>query len=491
MADRGRDLKVSILSDADRFDVDKPVKELEKLGEEALDAKRDLDKLWDEANASKLDKLGDEAKSTASKVDSAFEKIAASSKSNLRKVDDDVDHARRGMDDMKGEAGQSGREAAASFSGGFDSVTDFMQETAANALAGFGAVGGALGIAAAAGMGFLANKAAEAAENIKAARDSLRELYSNNDTTGLDKTKDFFEFLADVGTDLPGLDRALHASGLTMEQFVKAGRDGGPVFEEVKRRLRDLGDEGAGLAGFWDGNVRGAQGAYDALTQYREGADGAIEDLEKMGPLLAEQEEKNRAAAAAQEDAAAAAQHHAETIGTVTESLKGAAEGSGELAAAIAEDGQVSIRAVTDALIAQTEAAKNHKKNLEVALKEGGEEFLAWMSQQPAEVAAAYVKGSDKERARLRAAAAANGVAMGEGTAAGIVSSRPTTVAAAAATHEHVRRKLEGEPVVIPVTVGSATGVDSVAEQIRRRFGTITVPVNVGDIRWGRGQFLP
>ena len=514
MAKSNRDLTIALIAKADQFDLAEPARDLEKLGDAAKKTGDELDDL--DKGAKSLDKLGDAAKGAGRDVDRGLQqgekgikslgdeadktrgdlsrfmdRLGAEAKKAGREVDDGMDHAKRGMEDMKSEAGQSGKEAAASFSGGFDSVTDFMQETAANALAGFGAVGGALGIAAASGLGFLASKAQEAAENIKNARDALRELYKRPDTTGLDRTEAFFDFLNEVGVDLPGLSRVLQAAGISMADFIAAGRDGGPVLQEVQRKLRELGGSGLGLAGILgDDMASGAQAAFDGLSQYAQGSEQAREEVELMNPLLKEQEEKTRAAAAAQEDAAAAAERHAETIGGVTESLKGAAEESGALAEAIAEDGQVSIKAVTDALNAQTQAAVNHKKNLRVALEEGGQEFLDWISQQPAEVAQAYVNGSDKERAKLRAAAAANGVAIGEGTAAGIVSSRPTSVAAAAETHERVRRKLEGEPVVIPVTVGSATGVEAVRQEMQRRFGRIVVDV-VPNVQFGAGRFIP
>lgn len=187
MADRGRDLKFSILSDISQFDTDKPAKGLEDLADSATLAGKAVDKLDDLARRSDLDKIGDaarsggddldrfatDAKTTARKVDGAFDSIAKSSKTNLRdKVNDDLDKAGEGLDEFKDEARSSGREAAASFGGGFDDVGDFIQETAANAFGGFGPLGAAAGIAAAAGIGIITkvfSDSKEKAEEAKAA----------------------------------------------------------------------------------------------------------------------------------------------------------------------------------------------------------------------------------------------------------------------------------------------------------------------------------
>lgn len=486
MATRGRDLKIAVVSDLDRFDLKDAANEFDKLGDASKDAGREVDRGLKDAERG-MDDLGDKADKTRRDLNQFLDKLGDNAKRAGRETRDGLKTAERGMDDLKSEAGQSGREAAASFSGGFDSVTDFMQETAANALSGFGAVGGALGIAAAAGLGFMANKAQEAAERIKDVRESLRDMLRDSDTSRFDRVEHFFEFLSDAGADLPGLQRALREAGVTMDEFVSAAMQGGPALEDVKRRLREVGNEGSGLAGFWDSQVRGAQSAYEMLDQYAQGAAQANEENRIAGPLLEDVSEKQAAYAAKLQEVKDA--KYEETLGAIAAGLSSVGDASGAVAEAVAEDGQVSIQAVIDALNEQTEAAKNHAANLRVALEEGGAEFAAWMAGQPAEVAAAYVKGSDKERANLRAAAFQNGEAMGEGTAAGLVSTTPLVQAKAAAVHAQVRRKLEGEPVVVPVTVGSATGVDAVKAAIRARFGTIEIPVVPK--QFGQGRYIP
>ncbi|WP_144719239.1 hypothetical protein [Agrococcus jejuensis] len=108
------------------------------------DAKREVDRL--------NDAVGD--------AEREFEDAARAAKDFGRDAEDAGDDARKGLDragegldDFKSEAASSGREAAASFSGEFDDVSDLVQEIAANAFGGFGPAGAVAGLAAAAGIG--------------------------------------------------------------------------------------------------------------------------------------------------------------------------------------------------------------------------------------------------------------------------------------------------------------------------------------------------
>lgn len=178
-ADRGRDLQFRVLSDLSELDTDGAARQLDDLGDAGDRAGRKLDDALD-TSTRKLDDLdraardtgrgvddglgtatrstedfGDQARDTARRVDDAFDAIKRSSRTNLKAVDDDLDKAGRGLDDFKEEAAGSGREAAASFQGGFDDITGFVQETAANAFSGFGPLGAAAGVAAALGIGVI------------------------------------------------------------------------------------------------------------------------------------------------------------------------------------------------------------------------------------------------------------------------------------------------------------------------------------------------
>lgn len=166
MADRGRDLKFSILSDLDKFDTDKPARGLEDLGDSADKA------------GTLLDRFEDTAREVARRVGDAFDDISRGSRKTFTKdLDDDLDKGKRGLDDFKDEARSSGREAAASFGGGFDDVGDFIQETAANAFEGFGPLGALAGTTAAIGIGIATKAIQDAKDRAAEAKEQIKDFF--------------------------------------------------------------------------------------------------------------------------------------------------------------------------------------------------------------------------------------------------------------------------------------------------------------------------
>lgn len=96
------------------------------------------------------EKLGKEVKSTADQIEREFRD---SYKSVAKSSDEGMQAATEGVQDFKQEAEQSAKETAASFDGSFESIVGMVQETAAQALSGFGPLGVAAGLTAAAGIG--------------------------------------------------------------------------------------------------------------------------------------------------------------------------------------------------------------------------------------------------------------------------------------------------------------------------------------------------
>jgi hypothetical protein len=264
VGDRGRDLKIAILSDVDQFDLSKPADQLDEVGTNAAamakdvdkatdelkrlatqgeDAQRELDRLSQEAKNNDLDKLSHDAKDTASKVDSSFEKIAASSKSNLHKVDAAAKDAGEGLHNLKDEAGSSGKEAAASFSGGFDDITGFVQETAANAFGGFGAMGAAAGIAGAIGIGVIGSAIQAAKERVKELSNAFRDAAIDGGGFGasvkvvLDDLKDNGR-LVDLAADAKRL-------GIDWGTLIRAMAGSDSDLVSVTDKLNQLGASGA------------------------------------------------------------------------------------------------------------------------------------------------------------------------------------------------------------------------------------------------------
>jgi uncharacterized membrane protein len=121
---------------------------VKQLGEAAEDAGKDLDK------------MGDRGKKASKDIGSG-----------LREVSD--------------EARQSGKEAAASFSDPFTDLPDFLQETVAQGLGGFGPIGLAAGLAGAAGIGLVTAELQRQQEEANKLKERFSEMYSQAAEDGL------------------------------------------------------------------------------------------------------------------------------------------------------------------------------------------------------------------------------------------------------------------------------------------------------------------
>lgn len=162
------DLSVVINSETKAFKqgvdagIIKPLEEAEKALAD-LGKSRGPDQLdRDMKDAQKqTERLADETKATARQIERSYREAGRDIKKGVGD----------GLKDAKQEASQSGRESAASFSGEWTDVGDFLQETVANGLSGFGPLGLAAGIAAAAGIGVITETILgqqEAADELKA-----------------------------------------------------------------------------------------------------------------------------------------------------------------------------------------------------------------------------------------------------------------------------------------------------------------------------------
>lgn len=475
MADRGRDLKIAVISDTDKFDTSDAAKDLEKLGKEALDAGKDLDKASQD-----LESFGKDADSTAKKVDSAFEKIAASSRSNLRKVDNDTDKAAKGLDDFKDESSSTAREAAASFSGEFTDIADTIQEVAANAFAGFGKLGGIAGIAAAAGIGVVVNQINAANEKIKELRSNWRSVFENTDTTSVDKMNQAISDIQDAGINLEDLKRNLKDAGISVKDYLDAYVNGGPDLERVNRKLVEQGSSLGGLAGLLPGLSHDSQNYYDILNDGRKAIEGESQAQDVRNEVLGKSTAEVAANTKAQEANKSA-------LDATKSSLSETGDAVDTLNSKI-EDGKdaITIKDITKALAADAKAKKDHLKNLKLALDEGGAQFEAWLAQQPADYAAAYAKGSAKERSAFRKAAQENiGAEMGAGVALGLDAQKPAVKAKAGELYTAVKSELTGETIYLPVgfRTPSAGEAAAVRARMRRQLAQpLTIPVTYQDV---------
>lgn len=328
MADRGRDLKVSILSDVDKFDVDPAARGLEQLGDAAKAGAREVDDALEKIDRSgkHVDSLGDQAHATAAKVDDAFDRIAKSARTSSRKVDDAMDDAGRGMDDFKDEAGGSGREAAASFSGGFDDVTGFVQETAANAFAGMGKIGAAAGVAAAVGIGILTAEMEAVKERIKETADALFQL-GKDGADAFDRQVDALDRLQGQG-NLANYRDAVRNVGASWEDFVKGMGGDAEALERVRQKADEAANQYGGLATAWDDAAKGGQVLTGFIGEQRDAMQLAAKDLDAYSTATA---------------------GNAEAVAALSESIAGVADGSGVMADAIEDAATRQANATKDA----------------------------------------------------------------------------------------------------------------------------------------------
>jgi len=146
-------------------------------GEQLTDAMKDAQK--------KTELLGDEYVELRKKID----QVGKQGSDSWKKVKDGSKDAEAGMEDFKSEANQTAKETAASFDGSAESIVDMFQETAANALSGFGPAGAVAGLALAAGIGFATQafqQSQEDAEKLRERVAALTEELINTDGVSLE-----------------------------------------------------------------------------------------------------------------------------------------------------------------------------------------------------------------------------------------------------------------------------------------------------------------
>lgn len=281
--DRGRDLKVSILSDADQFDVDQPARDLDKLAERAEDADKALTRLGDglDDSARKMRDLGDDtdqggrgvrdlgddAKDTARKVDNAFEAIARSSRQNLRnKLDDDTDKAAASLHEVRDEANDTAREMGASFDGSAGSVLDAFQELGANAGQAFGPIGIAAGAAAAVGVGLIRAEAEKLQELAGEMTEAMIEAGGRLSEEFIDQK---LQDMASDGT-LVKLQEQAADLGLSFEDLARAKAGDGEAADRLMDQIADLSSkisENAAANGVASGEMYAQQTALGQLAK--------------------------------------------------------------------------------------------------------------------------------------------------------------------------------------------------------------------------------
>lgn len=388
---------------------------------------KDVAKGLDEV-ADHLDGLARDTKQNADKAADSLERefsdaldsVRKDTKDTSRKMGTDLKDGTRtageGFDDLKDEAKESAREAAASFSGEFEDIGDYIQEVLAQALSGFGPMGAAAGIAAAAGVGILLANLTEATDQANELHASISEVAEALVT---DPGSALTDRIAKIRTDLLAipeinlwdkitgkmpvaefdrLTKAMDRAGLSAEQqaTIAQGLAGDQnAAARAADMLRTRQDELNRAHGQGQRDATGLAIANrevtDTLNQL-EGGYGAAADLARrygdgMGAVI---EANHRAAEAS-----------AEMSGSLTDNLSVADEGLDRFV----KKGKLNLAEWTAELkrrAAETKAVQDFTVTIAPRLSpEALNNFAKLPVETQAQIAAAFRSGSKKDRKKI------------------------------------------------------------------------------------------
>lgn len=386
----------------------------------------DVTKALDDV-ADSLDDLARDTKQNADKAADSLERefsdamreVRKETKDTSRKMGDDLKHgtkeAGEGFDDLKDEARDSAKEAAASFSGEFDDVADYVQEVLAQALSGFGPIGAAAGLAAAAGIGFLVSSLQDAAEKAEEAQEDVKglaaELYDvKGNPAAIDyltrmqelvgsivDNKEWYEFWQPKNiTWIEQQDKLWANSNITLEERAQLLRAQAGDVNSTQRALATLNAEierEQSLGRTWVDQY----GVLHTESTQRE------KDLLAQRDAVAQNNSK-MAEAQRQADAVAQAEQRAsDSAQQFTEALKDNASVLDDHADKILKGGKINF---AEWAKQQKAAAKQNKIILEFDAEaklsaEARENFRSLPTETQSMIAAEYAKGGKKKRLQI------------------------------------------------------------------------------------------
>lgn len=229
-----KDISVGIVSETKPFQkgikdgiiepLEGAVESIEELGNSGEDTGDQLTDAMKDAQK-KTELLGDEYTDLRKKID----QIGKQGSDSWKKVKDGSKDAEEGMQDFKSEANQTAKETAASFDGSAESIVDMFQETAANALAGFGPAGAVAGLALAAGIGFATQafqQSQEDAQKLKEKVSALTEELLTTDGVSLEYVTEQLHTMATATEDgdkkLKDLKKTSEKAGVPFDIMAEA-----------------------------------------------------------------------------------------------------------------------------------------------------------------------------------------------------------------------------------------------------------------------------
>ncbi len=355
----------------------------------------------------------------------AFDKVKTESKQAGRRIGDDVHDGTRkageGLDEFKDEANSTAREAAASFSGSFDDVADGIQEVLANALAGFGPLGAAAGLVAAAGIGLVvsglqdsADKAAEAKDRVLDLADAIADAGGNpaairwaeqlRDTMKqIVDTKEWYEFWQNSPVDkLQDWSRKADEFGVSMSDVMKSQAGDADALARVNDTLnRTIADQNEAYRQSTDlnGNQDDAyRRAAEAATQFRDAIAGGAQEVSDAAEWQRQYADATRDLSNAQADAAEASADFSDTL---TDNLSVADEGLDRFV----HKGKLKIAEWTEELnrrAGQNTRIKDFTVDVDTKLSPAAlNNFAKLPTETQDQIAKAYRSGNKKDRKKI------------------------------------------------------------------------------------------
>ena len=392
------------------------------------DVEQSLDDLADG-----LDDLARDTKQNADKAatalehefSDAFDKVKTESKQASKKMGDGFNDGTReageGLNEFKDEANSTAREAAASFSGSFDDVADGIQEVLANALAGFGPIGAAAGLVAAAGIGLVVSGLQDSADKAAEAKDRVLDLADAIADAGGDPsavrwaeqlrdtmkqiidTKEWYEFWQNSPVDkLSDWSTKARQFGLSMSDVMKAQAGDAQALARVNELLNRTVDEqnekfrlSTDINGDQDQSYRQAA---EAAARFRDEVGGGAKEVADAVKWQQEYAAATRDLADAQADAAEASGQFSDTL---TDNLSVADEGLDRFV----KKGKLKIAEWTEELqrrAGQNTRIKDFTVDVDTKLSPAAlNNFAKLPAETQDQIAKAYRTGGKKDRKKI------------------------------------------------------------------------------------------
>jgi len=354
----------------------------------------------------------------------ALDKVKKETKDTSRKMGDDLKDGTReageGFDDLKDEAAGSAREAAASFSGEFDDVADYVQEVLAQALSGFGPIGAAAGLAAAAGIGILVAGLQDAAEKAEESKDRVLDLADAIADAGgnpsairwaeqlrdtmkqIVDTKEWYEFWQNSPVDkLTDWSRKAREFGVSMSDIMQAQAGNADAQRRVNETMDEFIAKNTEIRQVKDeyGNVtQELETGGEAARKFRDEMNAGAQEVQDAASWQRDYADATRDLGNAQADAAEASGQFSDTL---TNNLSVADEGLDRFV----RKGKLKIAEWTEELnrrAGQNTRIKDFTVDVDTKLSpEALNNFAKLPAETQDQIAKAYRSGSKKDRKRI------------------------------------------------------------------------------------------